>query len=210
MQVGVLVLICLIHSYLKVCYHHTIDHDHDDDDDDDDIYMIMIIYDNNFHLHLPFHLHLHLHLHLNIYSKILSRLILHLTLFSFRDFLWFCSVRWIQRFWWIGLFWIIGSDLVFPPLVNHPSPYLISFSHILFKNIANIGSFRKFVFVVVFVFVFVFAFLCLCICHHWCHSLSNEVYYVVEWDTWTQVVQNGWNRLDSWSPEYFGPFCLLN
>ena len=39
---------------------------------------------------------------------------------------------------------------------------------------------------------------------------SWDLHWALEWDTWAQVVRNGWKRLDSWSPEYFGPFCLLN
>ena len=43
-------------------------------------------------------------------------------------------------------------------LIHPTSSYLISLSHILFKNMAHAGSFSYFVFVCVFVFVFVFVF----------------------------------------------------
>jgi len=39
-------------------------------------------------------------------------------------------------------------------LIHPPSSYLISLSHIIFKNIGLVGSFSNFVFVFVFVFVF--------------------------------------------------------
>ena len=46
---------------------------------------------------------------------------------------------------------------------------------------------------------------------HWTVTQQSiGVHCTIEWDTWTQVVRNGWNRMDSWSPEYFGPFFLLN
>ena len=43
------------------------------------------------------------------------------------------------------------------PSVHPPSSYLTSLSHIIFENMAHVGSFSHFVFVIVFVFVFVFA-----------------------------------------------------
>ena len=42
-------------------------------------------------------------------------------------------------------------------LIHPPSSYLTPLSHIIFKNIAHVGSFSHFVFVFVFVFIFVFA-----------------------------------------------------
>jgi hypothetical protein len=42
--------------------------------------------------------------------------------------------------------------------IHPPSSYLISLSHIIFKNMAHVGSFSHFVIVIVFVFVFVFVF----------------------------------------------------
>ena len=46
------------------------------------------------------------------------------------------------------------------PLVHPPSSYSTSLSHIIFKNMAHVGSFNHFIIVFVFVFVFVFAFVC--------------------------------------------------
>ena len=43
-------------------------------------------------------------------------------------------------------------------LIHPPSSYLTPLSHIIFKNIAHVGSFSHFVFVFVFVFVFDFVF----------------------------------------------------
>ena len=41
------------------------------------------------------------------------------------------------------------------PSVHPPSSYLISLSHVIFKNMAHVGSFDHFVFVFVFACVFV-------------------------------------------------------
>merc|ERR1711860_350907 len=41
-------------------------------------------------------------------------------------------------------------------LIHPPSSYLTPLSHIIFKNIAHVGSFSDFVFVFVLVLVFVF------------------------------------------------------
>ena len=62
-----------------------------------------------------------------------------------------------------------------------PNTGVISFSHIIFKNMAHVGSFSQFVFVFVIVLVFVFAFVFVIVIpgasvDSTCHELSEYVW----------------------------------
>ena len=72
-------------------------------------------------------------------------------------------------------------------LIHPPSSYLTPLSHIIFKNIAHVGSFSHFVFVFVFVFVLVFV---------KCNAMTLFVYIYSLLDRILKLIYMG--RLSSW------------
>ena len=71
--------------------------------------------------------------------------------------------------------------LSYASLVHSSSSYLTSLSHIIFKNMAHVGSFSHFAFVFVFVFVFVCVFVIVITgasVDSRCHKLSENIWFM--------------------------------